>query len=369
MNVLKNFTIQNLKLNKKRTIVTIIGVLLSTALICAVSGMTTSTQKTFVKFAKETEGNYHVCFKNVPKDELKYIENNVNVDSYFITNNLGYTKLEGSKNENKPYLYIMEFNKEAIQNSGLQLTEGKMPENSNEIIISETILNNARVNFKIGDNITLNIGTRELSDGTKLTQEDPYNSENSNEEQIINTVTKTYKIVGIIKRPSYNIESYNAPGYTIISYMENTNNLTRANISVLYKNPRTTLENTTKQIITIIKQNTGEEIEKTTNEELLRYEGILNESSLKGLYEIASVVILIIVVSSVFVIRNSFAISVSEKTKQYGMMSSIGATKKQIKKSVLFEGLIIGLIGIPLGIILRNNCNFNIIIINKLFVK
>ena len=58
----------------------------------------------------------------------------------------------------------------------------------------------------------------------------------------------------------------------------------------------------------------------------------------------------IVLVSSVFVIRNGFAISITERLKQYGMLSSIGATKKQIKKSVYFEGFILGIIGIPLGI-------------------
>ena len=39
MNLLNKLTIKNLKLNKKRTIVTIIGIMLSVALITAVSGM------------------------------------------------------------------------------------------------------------------------------------------------------------------------------------------------------------------------------------------------------------------------------------------------------------------------------------------
>lgn len=70
-----------------------------------------------------------------------------------------------------------------------------------------------------------------------------------------------------------------------------------------------------------------------------------------ALYSLGGIVIGIIVVSSVFVIRNSFSISVSEKTKQYGMLASVGATSKQIRKTVLKEGFIIGLIGIPLGIL------------------
>lgn len=69
------------------------------------------------------------------------------------------------------------------------------------------------------------------------------------------------------------------------------------------------------------------------------------------LYSVVGIVIFIIMFTSVFCIRNSFAIATTEKMKMYGMLSSVGATKKQIKKNVIFESLILGLIGIPLGVI------------------
>lgn len=355
MNILNKFTMQNLKLNKKRTIVTIIGIMLSTALICAVSGMVTSMQKTLVETIKNSDGNYHICFEDVPKDQLKYIKENVEVDKYFLSNTLGYAKLEGCQNEDKPYVYVMEYDKTALQNSALKLNEGRMPENSNEILISQHIIDNGRVNLKVGDTITLDIGTRQLKDGTHLVQTNPYltgaaDGDEVVEEEIVNTKTKTYTIVGIIKRPSYLLEDYSAPGYTVISYMENEDNIENANISVLYKKP-TNNEEATKQIIKTIKDNTGIELNKRINTDLLRFQGAVSENTLNILYGIAGVVILIIVVSSVFVIRNSFSISVSEKTKQYGMLSSVGATKKQIKKTVLLEGFFIGVIAIPFGII------------------
>lgn len=363
MEILKKFTIKNLKLNKKRTIVTIIGVILSTALICAVAGMLTSTQKTLVNATIKSEGNYHVSFKDVPKDQIKYIKENNNVDFYFLSSNLGYAKLDNSKNEYKPYVYIMQYDKKGLNDGGFWITEGRMPENSNEIVISEHMLTNARVNFKIGETIKLNVGTRALSDGTNLTQINPYiESENKDEdslessksvedstEQLINTTEREYKIVGIMKRPSYSLESYEAPGYTAITYSDNIENEKNINISVIYKNLKNN-EETTKQIMETIKDNTGIEIKKIINKQLIGYQGGLKDDTMKVLYYIGGVVIAIIVISSVFVIRNSFSISVSEKTKQYGMLTSVGATKKQIKKTVLLEGFIIGAIAIPLGI-------------------
>lgn len=358
MNILKKFTKQNLMLNKKRTIVTIIGIMLSTALVCAVAGMVSSTQKTFVNLMKDQGGNFHARFEDIPKEQLKYIKDNVEVESYFLTNTLGYADLKESYNPDKPYAYVMEFDKKALENSALKLEEGRFPENSNEIVISEHLIDNGRINLKVGETITLDIGTRQLTDGSKLNQNNPYLMDNKNEpsdeesleEEIVNTTTKTYTIVGIIKRPAYELEDFSAPGYTIISYMENADNIEKANISVLYKNIRK-YENTTKQIVETIKNNTGNQPAVNYNTDLIRFEGGLSESTFQLLYGIATVVIVIIVVSSVFVIRNSFSISVSEKTKQYGMLTSVGATKKQIKKTVLMEGFYIGLIAIPLGII------------------
>ena len=118
------------------------------------------------------------------------------------------------------------------------------------------------------------------------------------------------------------------------------------NVSALYKNPKEY-----EEINKNISNSTG--VEKIiSNTDLLRYQGVLNDATLQVLYTIGTIVIVIIVISSVFVIRNSFSISVAEKNRQYGMLASVGATSKQIKKNVLFEGLSIGLIAIPLGILL-----------------
>ena len=339
MNILNKFTLKSLSKNKKRTIVTIIGVALSAALICAVAGMLMSFKKTLIDTTIESRGNFHIRFENVPNEELKYIENNQNVKNYFYSRSLGYSYLENSQNENKPYLYLLGLDDYAIENSGLKLIDGRMPENENEIVLSEHIMSNGRVEFKLGDTITLNVGKRVTQDDYELDQSNPYNvldisetyinNETGEEpdderidEKIIDTKQKEYKIVGFIQRPNYDtIEPFSAPGYTIITRLTKEQILQgkNANISVCLKNPgnRTEVENFEESIINTIKEDTGKEIEIDKNTDLLRYEGNLSDTSLTTLYAIVGIVIAIIVVSSVFVIRNSFSISVSEKTKQY----------------------------------------------------
>ena len=88
------------------------------------------------------------------------------------------------------------------------------------------------------------------------------------------------------------------------------------------------------------------------NTNVLTYKGINRMNGFQGmLYSVCGILMTVIMVGSILVIFNSFAISVSERKKQFGMLSSVGATKKQIQKSVLYEGAILGGIGIPIGIL------------------
>lgn len=259
----------------------------------------------------------------------------------------------------------MEYDKKGLEQGGVTLLEGRMPENSNEIVIPEHLIKSGRINYTIGEKITLNLGKRQTKDGLELTQEDALLTDESEEtessstsksetedfEEIVDTKEHTYTIVGIIERSNYKgIEGFSAPGYTAISYMDNENDINTANISVLYSNLKD-FQKKTEDIKSVIEKNIGSSVTVSYNSSLIDYEGGVSDTTMASLYSVGAVVIVIIILSSVFVIRNSFSISVSEKTKQYGMLSSIGATKKQIKKSVLYEGFYIGIIGIPLGIL------------------
>lgn len=377
MKVLNELSIKDLKLNRKRSIVIIIGIILSTALICGVAGLVSSFQQTLVETVKNSHGNYHAIFYDVPKEELKYIENNRNVENYYLSEDLGVSylpKIElATKKVTEPYINVVAMDNKFLDNMAIKIHEGRLPENDTEIAVSVRINDKYKLNYKVGDTITLNLGERQLPTGEKLTKNNPYltGEEDNGEmlkEQLVNTTERKYKIVGIIERPAYAIESYESPWFTAITKMEKVEK--KANIAVLYTNLQNYTKNT-EEINKMIKATEEEKQNKNNtysfgglkdkyssykyelciNEDLLRFEGVnLSESTLTMIYGLAGFIMAIVLVSSVFVIRNGFAISITERLKQYGMLSSIGATKKQIKKSVYFEGFILGLIGIPLGI-------------------
>ena len=365
MNVLNNLTIKNLKLNKKRTIVTIIGILLSVALICAVAGMVTSFQATLVNIAITDGGNRHLTVENVSKEDLKYFTNNSHVKSIYLTETLGYAKYD-NMNEYKPYAYVLGYTKEAFENTTLKIVSGRLPQDSGEIVVSVPFQNNAKV--KIGDIISLDIGKRVCMDGTILNQSNPYYVEegeiNECQEYITDTHKHEYKIVGIMERLNYNIEGYSAPGYVMITKIEKaTDNI---NVSLLFKDAKYYKE----YVNNISNDNDLNKYNVSLNTELLRWSGVsLSDRTMNMLYGVAGVVIGIIILTSVFVIKNSFDIANQEKKKMYGMLSSIGATSKQINKNVLHEGFILGLIGIPLGILSGILADYILVIIINYFAK
>lgn len=347
MNILNELTIKNLKLNKKRTIVTIVGIVLSVALICAVAGMVTSFQATLVNIAITDGGNRHLTIKNVSKKDLKYFTNNSHVKSMYLSESFGYAKVDNI-NKYKPYAYVVGYTKSAFDNTTLKLVSGRLPENNKEIIVSVPFKNSAKV--KIGDTISLDIGKRVCTDGTILNQSNPYFVEEGEtdlcHEYITDTSKHEYKIVGITERLNYNIEGYSAPGYTLITKIDKASD--NINVSLLFKDAKYYKE----YINNIANDNDLNKYNITLNDELLRWSGAsLSDRTMNMLYAVAGVVIGIIILTSVFVIKNSFDIANQEKKKMYGMLSSIGATSKQIKKNVLHEGFILGLIGIPLGIL------------------
>ncbi len=355
MNILKKLTKKNLTLNKKRTVVTIIGIMLSTALIVCVSGLVGSFQKTLVNEAINRNGNYHVLIQDMKKEDAESLKNNRNIKELYTMSNVGYAKID-SKNENKPFLFIKSYDDAALKNMAIKLTSGRLPQNDSEIIISNHVLNDAGLELKLNDTITLDIGKRYiLENGEKyyLKQSNSYSTKENTEvkgdaaeevyekEEFEKITTKTYTIVGFMKRPNYTTESYSAPGYTCITYLND--NTDKREMAILYKNAKD-YSDKTKEITRGI-------YDFDYNSELLRWLGVTDSMAMNALRAVEAIVIGIIIISSVFVIRNSFAISITEKKKAYGMFKSIGATSKQIKKNVLYEGLILGIFAIPIGIL------------------
>ena len=173
MKILNKIIIKDLKLNKKRSIVTIIGIMLSVALICAVAGMFTSFRATLVKGVIESSGYYHVKIEDVDDSIKSSLKHNYDVKDIYEVNEIGYAKLEKINYSNKPYLHLYSMNNNDFNNLKFKLIEGRFPTNEHEIIISRHLKTLGEMDYKIGDTIELNVGNR-MSDGYKLNQGNHY---------------------------------------------------------------------------------------------------------------------------------------------------------------------------------------------------
>lgn len=353
MNIINALTLRHMKLNKKRTIVTILGVIISVSMLTAVATFVTSFLSMMQRVVIEDTGNWHVLYKDVAVQKTDAVINDKNTATAALGKDIGYAPLDGSKNEDKPYLFIKAFDAQGFKNFNLNLIEGRFPKNSNEIVISSQIAENAGVVYKAGDILKLDVGGRYL-DGQEnsLGQDAGFVDANTDHrgERFIAKSAKEYTITGIISRPGF--EPYWAPGYTVISYLDQ-NELASAgtvDISVALKSVPGNLYQKSNEL----SKNAGISSDGIIyNRQLLRYYGVISDDNLLStLYTLAAVVLVLIMVGSVSLIYNAFAISISERSRHLGMLASIGATKKQKRNSMLFEGFVVGVIGIPAGIII-----------------
>jgi putative ABC transport system permease protein len=348
MNIVHKVTIRHLKENKRRSLLTMIGVIISVAMITAVTTLGYSFLDLMVRQHISTHGEWHVQYKDVNLDQLKAIEKDSETKAMILASD-GYAALEESENENKPYLFFQNYNSIGMKQFPIEVVHGRLPQNENEIAISEALIKNAKVDYKIGDQLTVDIGKRwNTANEKELTQTSPIErDENGTIEELRTNETKTVTIVGIIERPSF--EPTWSPGYTVIGYIDETvvSKTNTVDAFVVLTELERSLYKHAKSFAS------AQGIETVDfNSDLLRYYGVTNNDQLhKTLFSLAAIIISVIIIGSVALIYNAFSISVSERTRHLGMLSSVGATKKQKRNSVFFEGSVIGAISIPIGIL------------------
>ncbi len=349
MNVFNKVTLQSLKKNKTRTIVTIIGIILSAAMICAVTTFVSSIYNYAREYAIYNSGNYHGAVLNVGFETYEDVITTGKLEDSTYGQLLGYAKID-STNEFKPYMYVVGGEPtDYFETMPVHLISGNLPKDSTEIILPEHLATNGGVIYKLGDKITLELGER-LLDGFPMGQYNPcyiYDSESNeeipNDEVIEVRETRTYTVVGFYERPAF--EERIAPGYTALTVADKEwNDETKFDIFFRMEKAKGTYD--------FIDQLNKDGYSCMYNTDVLLAEGVSRYDSFSTMItSLAIIVIGLIMFGSVSLIYNAFSISVSERTKQFGLLSSIGATKKQLKKMVLFEALAVSAVGIPLGVI------------------
>lgn len=354
MNIFSRITLRNLWKNKTRTLVTVIGIILSAAMITAVTVTISSFRKFLIDFAIKTDGNWNIEASGLDEHTITRLSEDDRVDEICYLNTEGFAWLNGCINDYKPYLCICSMSENFTENMPINITDGRLPKDDSEIILPDHLEYNGGIEHKLGDILSLKVGDRTRYNevlcndepyeepGYIVNELDQYVVDEESIERILDTKKVSYRVVGFYERPDY--ENYSAPGYTAI-IGGRPKDIKLCKVFVRLKKIKET------KSFFYDSDYFDSAVTSDFNYHLLRLNTASGESTYnKVLFGLGAVLIGIIVFGSITLIYNAFSISVSERTKQFGILSSVGATKKQLRKSVITEGVILGLIGIPLGV-------------------
>lgn len=342
MNIFVTITNRTMKQNKARTIVTIIGVILATAMISAVVTLGISLQRYMYDYAVETDGNWHVVAKGLSEERVKEFQENEEVKDFSVISEIGYAKIgENDEDLFGQYLYLQSIDEKAAEMLSLKLTQGRLPENENEIIIQGGLQQNDN-EIRIGDTISFPVGDRKDEEGNSLL----YNAPVQYDEEV--KLTETFQ-----KREDRQ--------FTVVGFLEHWGNTQRSGAGLdafIGKGPESQSINHLYMEL-YHPSDTFDFIEKykddtfmQENTSVLKWMGISGNDTFQGmLIGMLTILIVIIGIGAVFLIYNAFSISLRERTTQFGLLSSIGATKRQLRRSMWQEALVVGAIGIPIGIL------------------
>lgn len=375
MKILNKVTLASLKKNKVRTIVTIIGIILSTAMFTAVTTSITSLQDYMIRTTVADEGSWEGSLYGVDGDAYEEITHAGEIKDWTGMYEIGYMNLSEIihnggeamdwQDTYHPYLQFASLLGDmdaARQLINFELIEGRMPEDETEIIIPEEFINYGRQKFKVGDTVTGSIGYRQYEGTvltgrdslvqTKIREEDPASGASSviryvlEEELVTDGQAGTYTVVGIYTSSK---RHYAVPAFSVFCGADEG-----------WREQMSSGKGVAEVIFTMKDQGgifdfldryKGVALNYDYHSHLLYTNGLSRADSFSSVYLGLGVILCVIIVfGSVALIYNAFSISVNERIKQFGLLASIGATKRQLKRSVLFEACAVSLFGIPLGI-------------------
>lgn len=354
MNIVNKLTLNHLKSNLKRTIVTILGMIVSVAMITATCVSIASIFDLLENQDKYTQGLAHAVIDSgstkedvtpISPEQIKTLAESDGVQSAAAVKYAEGFHIENQKHPARGIGSIGAMNDAAFKMFIVGKLQGSLPQNSSEILVDKEFVEKNNLNWKVGNTVQIATGTRVIpgDDGSEITI--PFGTAQAGETLQDQTV-KSYKITGFISS-NLPTEGYRFD-FPILRGMENSESADRAFLLM-----QDTTKKSAQQAEAAIK-NAGIQFDITMlDSSLFAYHMVMvNDTGMMStLFMFAAIIFAVIIVASVMLIYNAFGISLSERTHYLGMLATVGATKKQKRQSVYFEGFLLGIISIPLGIV------------------
>ena len=350
MNIISKLTIRHLLENKKRTIVTILGIMASTALITAILVGIFSFFRFFGTINRLTDGDVHAVYDKLAWEDITALKNDSRIKyagAVCTDPTITGVRMLTDKEMRFRVGNIFTGSADIYRQLVVSEYEGKLPETSNEVAVEEAFLKDNGLDLHVGDSITFELGNRyEIEpDGTLVYYGGSYRSEE--QFQVLSTETCTITAILHGNRPTGDFDILRGMDFGTPVGADDEGNP--------YLDCRITLkkaDSTSAVQIRQIAEDYGLHIGDLNTEFLI---SVFATKGMGGsyiqLFTLMGIALLIVVATSVVLIYNAFGMSLTEKIKYLGMLASVGATKAQKRSSIYFEGLVLGAIGIPLGIL------------------
>lgn len=345
-----NITSKYLKTQKKRSVLTVMGIVLSVALLTGIGTLFTSMWGATVEEAVRQNGDFYAQISNVPAAKVDALIHNVQTANSGLSSDLGFApfaKNEG--NEKQPpsrYFVVKALDTSAQVMLPYTLMEGRMPSSADEIVLDYWATQYFKADFRLGEQLSLELGERTNPDGSAIAEAVGTEGEGFHARQ-----SRLFTVVGFLK-PSYIINRNFATALTYIDL----NNLEPSGRYTTYLK-LDSVRNVHERIRAIAESAGLDTKEKGKNrilynEKVLRlFAQSLNDRLNDSMMMVLLVIVSLVILSTIAVIYNAFNISVIERVSQFGLLRCVGATPRQIKRIVFKEAFTLGAIGIPIGVI------------------
>lgn len=338
MKIINKLTWRHLWVNRRRTVITLFGIIISVAMVTAVFTSVGSLMRSLSDITAAYDGAWHAQYMNLQDKDVQTLSKQKNVKTIGLLADIGQmdcnTKEDSGRNETS----IIAGNQNLFAINKMKPAAGRLPNNTRELMVTKSYLQRNKLNWKVGDTVT--VQTTSYPTGAQ-------EAEATGGEPIVEN--RTFTVCGILEVQNQltgmnsafcGMDDTVAGGYTAQVQFSNLGS------------------NTPKDIKAAAKAVYGKAVNSdwsdlyTIHTEYLMYNGVqMSTGVTRALYGFVAIILLIIILASVFMIYDSFAVSYQQRARYLGMLASVGATRVQKRGSVYFEGFILGCIGIPIGIL------------------
>lgn len=370
-NIVFYVTRQYMKQNKGRTFTTFAGIVFMVLLMtCVFVGRDTGIDY-LQDVASLKDGKWHVSLYDITLEEYEKVREMPGIRETALSAAYGNTEFAASANPERPYLNVKAYSMACFDWMNIELSEGRLPENSREIMISKSAVEEGS-DIAVGDQVEAELFDRSVTvtnpdiEGitfpfqgitlkygeTKDVPEDfPYWEENEDfqENRIYTGQKETYQVSGIMETPAY--EQMGAAGYTAITLLEDSQAaaLEDFNLSLLLD-----LENHPDENVRALRMEAeAGDYEMDVNDYVLAFSASTSDTTLNLVVQYLTVFfVVLIMAASVLLIYNVFNMSFQERSRYLGMLCSVGATGRQKRSSIFYEAFFLLIFALPAGILL-----------------